>query len=418
MNILNQKNIRYFISLGFLLFVLSLIFIFVPLRVEATHGAPDPGLYPGVYNTLSGEQVCGNLPGNRGTGTGTGTQGFPGGLYVPVKDFEAEEYLRRIAGDINAIERDTNLIERDTQLISFYLKQLCYKEFSLDHTIQQEWMRVMGLFVERITDWVLSAYAGNPIYVENPHVYYRNVDLGVTEAMRTDLEEAVAEGRIDEETAIILRRTLLNSETELIFPDYVQYSADELEQFKQTNEFAWDNWIAVSMDPNNNLYDLSSLVEYDIKQRRAAAREVERDKLLWGRGFFGMEQCGQKVFSEDPVDIRTCRTLTPGSTIQDLTSLVLGTAVRQIENADEYEEYISGIAFLQFNDVFSTAGLLYGLGTNNPGNAASPRDIEISIGDVKEQENFAAGIVTFGDLFPKEKIGIYFGENALNIVPQ
>jgi len=123
------------------------------------------------------------------------------------------------------------------------------------------------------------------------------------------------------------------------------------------NDFTWEAWEEGTGNPNNNIYDIQATVMREYEGRKAAAIEIEKQKLDWGRGYYPWEVCGAPVFSGDYRDQRTCETLTPGSTLQDLTTLVLSTTLRQMENADEYEEWISQDALRIVNDVLSDYGL-------------------------------------------------------------
>lgn len=216
-------------------------------------------------------------------------------------------------------------------------------------------------------------------------------------------------------------RKLEYTEVELLFPDYIEetFTGTNKDIFYSDDKFTWEAWIEGSMHTENNLYDLSSLVEQEVEARRLQARAVEQEKLAWGRGFFPWEACGQKVFSERPEDIRTCKTLTPGALIQDLSSLVLGTVIRQIENADEYEEWISNRAFSEFNSVFYAGGLGNRTVDNtviSPAQAAGSNP-SVDGGELRaifEEDIDIRAQNAIDGLTPKEKIGVYFNDEPLD----
>jgi len=351
----------------FMLFVAGLS-VSRPYETYASHAPITPELYKDAssgppfreirFSGLPGESVCdfGELQEKQ----------FPFvlpsflsllGLYVPVRDASVGE-------DVADIEKDTAAIQEDTSAIRYYLKALCYKEFSLDHTIQQEWMNIVTLFMGRAINWINNAYDGNPIYVLNPHVYYRNVELGVIDTMIREIVVLIGTEQIDFITGNIAIATLKQSKVDRWIGDFTQ-DWTQFEEgpkdkaiFRDENAFTLRAFIRGTLGPINNPIDFMELVRGELAVRVNAARDVEEQKLAWGRGFFPWELCGQQVFSGDPEDIRTCVTVTPGSVLQDLTSLVLGSALRQMEQADEYEEWISGRALWAMDAAFSPLGLL------------------------------------------------------------
>ena len=105
----------------------------------------------------------------------------------------------------------------------------------------------------------------------------------------------------------------------------------------------------------------------------------EQEKLAWGRGFFSYEICDLSVYvrnqgEEDWVadanvmnyeDRRNCRIATPGSLIQDQTSFVFGSALRQMELNDEYEEWIAPNTLAVLSDILSFRGFNNAESRNN-----------------------------------------------------
>lgn len=124
-----------------------------------------------------------------------------------------------------------------------------------------------------------------------------------------------------------------------------------------------DNFIAAggySQYYTNNINDATvwiSIARGEWDRRRSRAREFEQEKLAWGRGFFSYENCDLDVYNDYRTDRRNCRIATPGSLIQDEVSFVLGSALRQMELADEYEEWVSQSSVAILNDILNFNGL-------------------------------------------------------------
>jgi len=359
---------------------------------------------------MSGAQVASApaqqnpCPGADGISEGIFGTSAGGGLHVPVKDFDAEASL-------DAIESSTANIQKTSAQTAYYLKQLCEKEFNYDPATQNAWVAIVGQYVGLVINWINNAYgAGNPIYATNPHVYYRNVDLGVSQAMIRDIQES----DIDETIKRIMIRTLELQQIDKVFPDYIakQFSGTNEEVWEAPDDFSWDAWIEGSMGTGNNVYDLASLVQGEYEARRQTALDVEREKLAWGQGFFPVEVCGQQVFSEDSADIRTCKTQTPGSLIKDLSAVVLSSALRQMENADELGEEISGRALYAMSSAFWSQGINFPIPI--PGayqQPLSPQEAQGALSDIKQQDDFLKTQDELLGLTSKEKSGVYFGES-------
>jgi len=406
-----------------LLLLLGIVFLLIsvfPFAAYAVH--PDntraqvkniTSGYVSDYSKIPGEQICDDGDDQHKV------VNFDGGLYVPVKDFEAEAFLREV--------------EDNTLALRYYLRQLCYKEFSLDHTIQQKWMEVMGKFVLRTVKWINTAYSGNPIYVSNPHVYYRNVDYGVATALIKEIECLIdpkkypsaevpyfkcpnSAAQIDAESGRIVIRSIEGTMVERLFGDLVEdwtvTAPQEKEIYEDRDRHTTEAFLFGTIIKPNNITNLLGLATNELEQRQKVAREVEEQKLQWGRGFFPWEICGQQVFTKNPEDIRTCRTLTPGALIQDLSSLVIGSAVRQIENADEYEEWISGNAFMVLHWALNNAGIGNKTTSSDLG-ADSPDTISRNIDAFEIVSNDRYEAILLQGLQAKDKSLFYYNDEPL-----
>lgn len=349
------------------------ISVLIPTVVFASHRSGPTN--PGGTETggRSGLSVCnkgdrlggGSTSGSRVTGL---VSTFSGGPYVPVKDFKAEKHLQNIEKllknidkELTYIEKDTAQLEEDSRAIRYYLKALCEKEFIHDHTIQQDWAEAINGFVENSVTWIKEGLDGSPIFVTNPYVFYSNIEIGVAEAIIEEIKSDIVARKVDKRSAANAVRQIIVSlgdgSAGKTAEDWTSFAPDEKTTFNDADKFSWNAFQVGTQAPNTNPYKTAENYLAEFESRREQVRTVEGEKLAWGRGFFPYEVCGGPVFSWNPVDIRTCFTMTPGSTIQDMSTLVLSSALRQMELADEYEEWISGRAFWAMNSVFSYTGL-------------------------------------------------------------
>ena len=295
---------------------------------------------------------------------------------VPVYD---EWVIRNLISLGEAIQRSykfSELQDEDVQSTKEYLRLLCQKEYEEDQTLQHAWRNVIDEFVNQTYQWVLFAYNGNPIFVQNLSVYNQLID---DEVLITFLKDIVISS-IGNDTKRKIVKRVLRDRFEQLFPFNVQgspgydptrvLSADGVADSLDDNFVALGGFDALQKlaQPGNSGEATVELAQGELERRINERREYENQKLDWGRGFFSYEYCnygdgnadGQGelgLFSDTREDRRNCYIVTPGSLIQDQVSFVFGSALRQMELNDEYQEWIGQTSFEVLASVNSNIGL-------------------------------------------------------------
>ncbi|HEY4486159.1 MAG TPA: hypothetical protein VJB70_00285 [Candidatus Paceibacterota bacterium] len=291
--------------------------------------------------------------------------------HVPVKDFTLISTTQAIAGDTNAL--------------AAYLQDLCAKEYKKDPEAQHKWVQVAENLVHRTVVFVNTAYNNNPIFLSNPYVYFNKVEDNVVQTLIDEIKTS----KLPQEIKYQVERQLLNNKVEYAFPRLTQMTArpDAAIELSKNWEQAggWNEWVKLFLDPQNNLQGILALTQSELERRLQETKSIEEQKLAWGEGFFSYEFCDDTEFTASsiklPTEMRNCRILTPGSLIKDQVSLILGTAIRQIENADEYDERISQGALTAWSNIVSSTGLRQ---TNiGGGGAVKPEDVRIPTGTTR-----------------------------------
>ena len=297
-----------------------------------------------IFSTAPAISLASHIPNPCASVSTAGDLNTVDGLYVPVREFTLEKINRAIAIDANAA--------------AFYLNLLCDKEYVADHNLQHAWAQTIGSFVEWTVKFINTGYAGNPLYVSDPYLYYLRVDNDVFQTLYDEIRTSPA---IPNSLKIPLLRNLALKRSDRLFPELIEPDVEDEEVEKLIRNFTdgggWDMWLNIVTDPVEQLPNLIILADTELAQRRANARTIEAEKLAWGRGFFSLEECDLTVWTLGNQDRRNCRIFTPGSLIQEQATLVLGSALRQMELADEYEEFISLGAFNAMNAVLNNAGI-------------------------------------------------------------
>jgi len=292
------------------------------------------------------------------------------GLHVPVKDFEAEAYLVTIMFNTFATGVNTANIQGTNDTIRALLKDLCVKEYYLDPALQHAWARVIANLVDETYRWVTTAYAGNPIFVTNQYVYYTLVDLGVYLTYRKEIEQSP----IGLETKKELLKQLDRRQYEYLFPttpfndpglpsNLQGWAPDNLsatiaEYTPPNDPNGWGLWHTTFVRDEKNFAGTFQYSEKEFERRRERALAIEQEKLAWGRGFLSYELCDLAIWTDIREDRRNCRIVTPGSLIQDQVAFVFGSSLRQMELADEFEEWIAPNTIIVLNDSLNFNGIL------------------------------------------------------------
>ena len=321
-----------------LLLCASVIITLFPSSVYADHVTPNPcaierlNIEPRNVNIVVGK-----------LGSRTGK--------VPVYD---EWVIRNLISLATAMQKSaefSELQDQDIQRTRDYLRLLCEKEYELDHTLQHAWAKVIDQFVIETINWVQTVYNDNPIFVTNQSVYYKLVDKNV---FSTFVQE-IAVSQIGPNNKRDILRYLFTNRFIDRFPypladvlNVPELAPDELPHNLQ-RFYTEEEWNRLTK-AEGNVVGVINIAQTELDRRIRETRTNEVNKLNWGRGFFSYEVCDLTLFTrlvntefstnlqKFPQDRRNCRIVTPGSLIQDQTSLVLGSALRQMELADEVDE--------------------------------------------------------------------------------
>lgn len=273
-----------------------------------------------------------------------------GGTYVPVRDFE----------QISLQNQQLNTL----QSINGLLTSMCQKEYVADPQIQQEWASIIGQLVQNTQTWVRTAYNGNPVFLQNPYIYY---DLVEQKVYQTYIADILASNiGASTQLEIVQNLNLKRGEAAGIFPydgnetlapDGIAQALSNDYEASGGSEQAYQ----LFTDPGMNFAGVIARIQEQLDQRVQQAIEYEEQKLDWGRGFFSYEICDLQVYQNprgtELSDRRNCRIATPGSLIQEQTALVLGSGIRQMEEADEVDEWVSASAVTALNDILNNNGL-------------------------------------------------------------
>jgi hypothetical protein len=255
-----------------------------------------------------------------------------------------------------------------------FLSSLNIKELALDAIA---WTLINALIEQMISDvtqWVVSGFEGKPAFLE---------DLT---GFLTDLTDSIVGDYIWNSDALGFLCSPFSMNVKLALDlqysnsrDYRKTSqctlsgiGDNLENFMGQS---WDNWFQVTMNPSNNPYGAFDEARAGLSATIASARGSATKELEFGSGFFSQKECVDDPMEPGEVGppSQTCKTITPGETIQTNISDALNIPRERLGFADEINELISALIGQLARGVLSeVSGGLSGLGGGSGGGGPRP----------------------------------------------
>lgn len=117
----------------------------------------------------------------------------------------------------------------------------------------------------------------------------------------------------------------------------------------------WNQWFKVTQDPQYNPYGALLLAQEQLSVRLSNTKGAQASMLAWGKGFLSSQDC-QTVENR-----QICRTITPGTTIEEALNDALGNPSKRVAVADEISEIMTALFAQLVTQAFGAAGGLLGL---------------------------------------------------------
>lgn len=233
--------------------------------------------------------------------------------------------------------------------------------------------QVLERMVDSTVEWINNGFDGNPAYVTDPKQYFTDLADGVAGEFIGDV---TSQGTpLDFLCSPFKAQIKLSLRTQYTKSDQFQCTltgiVGNIDSFY--NDFSqggWDAWFSMTQNSDNNPYGAYLGAKIELDSRLAAAIGLEGKQLDWGKGFLSYQPCvvHEDVYSFPENGGAPTRTTgkclvkgpiqTPGTAIEDGLSHVLGTGVRQLELADEFDELVGALVARALQDtVLGATGL-------------------------------------------------------------
>lgn len=208
------------------------------------------------------------------------------------------------------------------------------------------------------TAWVRNGFEGNPAYVTDPLQFFTKIADNVAGEFIAGSELGFLCSPFQAKIRLALaRRQTQRRQFQCTLTQVVGNIEGFLNNFSQGG---WDAWFVMTQNDNNNPYGEFVEAQIELDARVAQALGLQKEQLRWDSGFLGWSECVQN----DPDTgecLRRGPTKTPGKVIEGQLENVLGSGVRQLELADEFDELVAALfSQLLKQVVFGAQGLFNG----------------------------------------------------------
>lgn len=241
---------------------------------------------------------------------------------------------------------------------------------------------ILERIVDSTTNWINNGFNGNPAYVTDPKQYFADIADGIAGNYIAGSDLNFLCSPFQTQIRLALRKSYQLPPLQCTLTRVVGNIDAFYNDFSQGG---WDGWFAMTQNSSNNPYGAYLDAQIELDSRIAEKLGLEKEQLDWGRGFLSWSECEvvnppmwiDSVGPEEPGTLPSRKLdprhvpgraegecikqgpiKTPGVVIESQLENVLGTGVRQLELADEFDELIGALlGQLLEKSVFSAKGL-------------------------------------------------------------
>jgi len=203
--------------------------------------------------------------------------------------------------------------------------------------------------LQATTDWVRRGFEGNPAYATDPAQFFTKIADNVAGEFIRGSELGFLCSPFQTKIRLALQQYYTQRRR---FQCSVTGIISNLDAFY--NDFSqggWDGWFAMTQNDFGNPYGsyLQGQIELD--------NGIQSQQLNWNSGFLSWSECVEEDFMTGEC-MKRGPVQTPGKVIESQLESVLGSGLRQLELADEFDELVSALfAQLLKQIVFNVRGL-------------------------------------------------------------
>lgn len=333
------------------------------------------------------------------------------GAYAPIiaqpKKVEATVVTDIFNGVFNALSAIGDFASSAYEGIQSAIQySLQLKEFSLDAIAYALAKQVLRQITTSVVNWINTGFEGSPSFITDPAGFFIDLGgeiIGDVISKNGDLRFLCSPFSIDVRLSLALKYQPFRKRVTCTLSDIIKNSTNAINgasingftagDFKQGG---WPAFVSMTTEPQNNVYGAYITAKSEIDARIGSHQLRKRDELTQGKGFLSLEWCKNvpvageanfigpvapvatdpdfvgpaplartEVLSPDfvgPENVgqarrqKKCEVQTPGSAISGMLETTLGSPIRELELADEFNEIINAL-FSQLVTKTLTGGL-------------------------------------------------------------
>lgn len=229
-------------------------------------------------------------------------------------------------------------------------KEICY-----DNIFYFAAKILINTMTKSIVSWINSGFQGSPSFVTNLDQFL--LDAADQVAGQLILEELGELGEVlcspfDLDIRLALAINYVSSNPTVQSDCRLSEVFDNVENGfndfvgNNSGQGGWSTFFDVSVGPSNNPYDAYVRTEGEFNARITGKHNIDLTQTAWGRGF--------KSFVDEVDNVIK----TPGAVVENQLEHTLGSGIRQLELADEFNEIIGALIGQLIQKVMSESGLL------------------------------------------------------------
>lgn len=227
---------------------------------------------------------------------------------------------------------------------------------------------ILDQMTASIVQWINSGFKGSPSFVTDPGQFFTNIVddnfvsladqifFGSTTSelsqflcspFKFDLQIKFALNFSYEQTGGVPNRNCKISQ----IAGNIKGFENSVNEYVNGNfkEGGWERWFQMTQNSSSNIIGSDLEVKSAFLKKVGAQKELEAMQLAWGRGF----QSATNKLSNGIKQI-----ITPGATIENTLAFSLGSGVRQLELADNFNEIVGALFGQLLKQVIGPGGLL------------------------------------------------------------
>src|SRR3989344_3124187 len=242
---------------------------------------------------------------------------------------------------------------------------------------------LLSRMADATVDWINRGFDGSPVYATDPQAFFlQTADNVAGEFLNSAGWGALCSPfRLEVNTALrnIYSSSRITSRTPFQARCPLSQVVNNIDAFLNGDfsQGGWDAWFAMTQNAYGNPFDATLNAQAQLSLRINNEKTIELAKLNWAGGFLSWSDCIEREGNDDSggpdgdpaTSDGECTkrgpTKTPGKVIETQLENVLGSEVKQLELADEFDEMVSALVGQLVKKIFTSAGGLFSGGGSN-----------------------------------------------------